>query len=1168
MSFMSKDSMTVQIDHRCIFRGNPRYPKNITEPLSQCSIGERFDGQMAPIYVFHEPVSQSTSAILATHHASNTKLMAIDLVSLPVSDTPPLRTAHLQPAGDWGWQDPTPLGLTSKAFSSKLLLVYHPDRCASQMCLDLHGGKHGMMARATRVWALDCARDVIASIGGVAALFPLFYLVLIADGEHKRTQGPAQLAKQRSGQEDEALLYRSDSDADREKHGWLSLLLSILARMLRAHEVNQKEMYRIGGKPSVSCTTGPWWLLTVMDGPTLNTGIEMLEHVIAKTPPEVMRAEDIDCCVRSVLELCNCSAGAGYPALETQMIRRLLQPNLWRRTSVDFQLQILQAQVGFVRSSPARFRDIIHVGSLLDTIRDHYSTYVPEPPPKVAPVAGMGTKRLTRGESAMGGAAGQRGQGRKPPEQQQPEGNPSLIRLFRSSTFSQATGDAAEETIWAAADREALRRTTFQIIICLCQDAVTEKELRPLLQFLASFMEKESDLAEEVLQVLLYLLQQEAPPAGLFETIDEIFHSAQSFAAFIILGVVNREVDQLRATGIRVLNAYLMRDDSDAGSAGHRKTVSRVRGPIDRFLANGGSTFLWHYLNQHVHTIDEYTYAALLEMVLASRDNFMSLPMFSRPTILNNALVPSTLQPTKIIDDLDEIRNVTVLTIIMKLLPSLAHHLKERAYGDLLLLLKFSERNRVAFVTVAGWQVHLFELMAPFIIRGEESGGVMYEPGQRVFSLIRSTPFEDEGYVSTYGSRLSRGESPGSLQVNGRRRSVQFDQEVRREEQSDDWSGPPGEESGGGVPQGEARHTSVTMDDGEGTRASSRPTSGTPPPSPLGWDDPEAARDLSVDHWIDMGMKLYVLLLMHVLEKPNGWTEVARALSLEKFVGQGHLVLIALCSQLLVEINSDIKFKVLREAQSPTLPTFLQNIIQSTFLISTFLTANACNVVTLTVQGLDIPLPTTTPAVQEVVEEDDVMDAPSEPLATTLPSPRSGGGMPGTAMPHSASSPTMGSRDKSMAWGRRSASFGGAGARGHRTVRSAQLQRKATWAELCNGSGRTKFFNFPSYSAVFGRRVSERSGTVLVATQILQLLDILFQHACSGSSAGGSAPMSPLATREPPEAIAFVQQDGGHPSSGPLAVVILRLSLFVLNTVHPIHPLAMTNTARYAQWLD
>jgi len=37
-----------------------------------------------------------------------------------------------------------------------------------------------------------------------------------------------------------------------------------------------------------------------------------------------------------------------------------------------------------------------------------------------------------------------------------------------------------------------------QIIIHLIQDCATEKEITPLLQFLASFTELESELAEEV----------------------------------------------------------------------------------------------------------------------------------------------------------------------------------------------------------------------------------------------------------------------------------------------------------------------------------------------------------------------------------------------------------------------------------------------------------------------------------------------------------------------------------------------------------------------------------------------------------------------------------------------------------------------------------------------
>lgn len=51
---------------------------------------------------------------------------------------------------------------------------------------------------------------------------------------------------------------------------------------------------------------------------------------------------------------------------------------------------------------------------------------------------------------------------------------------------------------------------------------------RPLLEFLACFTEREVDLAEEVLQLLLYWLQQPpdgAPPPGLLDTIRDFFPS-------------------------------------------------------------------------------------------------------------------------------------------------------------------------------------------------------------------------------------------------------------------------------------------------------------------------------------------------------------------------------------------------------------------------------------------------------------------------------------------------------------------------------------------------------------------------------------------------------------------------------------------------------------------
>ena len=53
-------------------------------------------------------------------------------------------------------------GVSSRRnFAAKVLLVYHPDRCRSQMCLDLHCGLHGRVVvdgGGSGVWGLDHAR--------------------------------------------------------------------------------------------------------------------------------------------------------------------------------------------------------------------------------------------------------------------------------------------------------------------------------------------------------------------------------------------------------------------------------------------------------------------------------------------------------------------------------------------------------------------------------------------------------------------------------------------------------------------------------------------------------------------------------------------------------------------------------------------------------------------------------------------------------------------------------------------------------------------------------------------------------------------------------------------------------------------------------------------------
>lgn len=270
----------------------------------------------------------------------------------------------------------------------------------------------------------------------------------------------------------------------------------------------------------------------------------MLEHIISQTPARVFQDEDVGDCVRAVLELCNCSAGAGYPALETQMvraiepwkssfhllpwtcgrsllsafwccalililawtlhcsrhpqIRRLLNPLLWRRAPVDFQLQLLQTQIGYVRSSLAAAREILSVASILDTIRALYTH-------------DQGTERQAQGDESVEG--GEEEDGADASVSSEEYRAKSLIRVFRTSSFSRISNNdeflaltrGGGEVAASRKDKEMLRTTALQvrttthehhtthrtgpgvnrclalvlqIIICLCQEGVTEKDLR------------------------------------------------------------------------------------------------------------------------------------------------------------------------------------------------------------------------------------------------------------------------------------------------------------------------------------------------------------------------------------------------------------------------------------------------------------------------------------------------------------------------------------------------------------------------------------------------------------------------------------------------------------------------------------------------------------------
>lgn len=85
----------MHIDHRLVYRGHPRYPKNVATDvadrggeLMRCSIGEGFDGQMASVYVFVEPVTQVWRSVRCTMAPLCWIMSKCWLVSLPCRPSP------------------------------------------------------------------------------------------------------------------------------------------------------------------------------------------------------------------------------------------------------------------------------------------------------------------------------------------------------------------------------------------------------------------------------------------------------------------------------------------------------------------------------------------------------------------------------------------------------------------------------------------------------------------------------------------------------------------------------------------------------------------------------------------------------------------------------------------------------------------------------------------------------------------------------------------------------------------------------------------------------------------------------------------------------------------------------------------------------------------------
>lgn len=190
----------------------------------------------------------------------------------------------------------------------------------------------------------------------------------------------------------------------------------------------------------------------------------------------------------------------------------------------------------------------------------------------------------------------------------------------------------SEIEILTPTQRKHIRSCLYTMITTLVLHSPTEKEIRPILDFMAVC--KNSEILHETAQLLLCLLVEGG--AGVMIAITTATRGPEEFASFVIFHLIHQSAEDVRCAGIRLLTHFYVRLDllpanvltlalkRRKGSILSRTieslavSISSNGGyhSIHRLVACGGLALLIEIITSHSRNCTELTYAALLEMLL------------------------------------------------------------------------------------------------------------------------------------------------------------------------------------------------------------------------------------------------------------------------------------------------------------------------------------------------------------------------------------------------------------------------------------------------------------------------------------------------------------------------------------------------------------------------
>ena len=650
ISLFARDEMIVTIDHEVVLQQMVRYPFGPKSgDVTEFCCGKNFDGQIGPIYIFAECLPSAAVEVIARLNAGK------------VAD------GHAASSSIDLMQSVTASDRKIMPFSPKMHTVFHPCRCAFDQAIDVHGGRHARFGARTHPWNAVNARDVLASLGGIGCLLPLFPRLLI---EHdyfisgKNSSSPATNSMATGARHSSQSSYMStvetlpDANADllcsdvlspasalqleesldstassgSSGEGIIALLLSLIARCIRSHRTNQKELLRCGG-------------------------VDMIEYALCCTPGDILRLEG-ESCVLALLQLR--AATRDCPPLENLISKNLLcNFRIWSRCCYQLQSSLMSVILAAARAQPEYFSNIIGVSYLLDFVCDCYTdnNFTPEPKgtiqlcsiPEESPPSQVNSPvdRVSSGSSsdleglALVGTSssvvgldvakrssfidtlrrqmsiqtidrdisiGESPASEVPPEHASSAGDPEIkdsddgvdtdasdsksvtlrpslaggtepseipLEISTCRTYSDVSSQIC---CLNAEEKKNIRSNLLAVLSVLVQHGMSAKEVCPLVEFLATH--SDNTVMNEVAQVLLFLIVECG--ARFLSIVTECCQGPEEFAAFVLCTLIKRPDDELRCTGVRLLTHYCSRSDSLTSSVLNLSLKRKKGGVLSR----------------------------------------------------------------------------------------------------------------------------------------------------------------------------------------------------------------------------------------------------------------------------------------------------------------------------------------------------------------------------------------------------------------------------------------------------------------------------------------------------------------------------------------------------------------------------------------------------------